>query len=236
MKIEVPDGWNEISISQFQEISEVQSGDESDKFIQILSIILNYDPDDIRKMDIDSLNKILPLISWATKIPADANYKPIIEIDGEKYGFISRLSDLKTGEWIDLEFYLQDVNKNLHKIFAILYRPLVVAYNDKDRLLEGFNKNEAHQRAELFKEKMMVGDVYGALVFFCLIEQEFIKVLTNYFQSQTLTKTQRLIKWMGGFIMSILWPKGMSQKWSKYLTRILNSPSSTKFLRSITRT
>lgn len=201
IKVNVPESWNEVTIEQFQEISSLQDGEE--KHIEIASIFLDEDPELIKKLDAPSQIKVFSLLSWTNQLPSDAEYKPIIEIDGEKYGFISRLSDLSIGEWIDLENYLQDSAKNMHRIFAILYRPLICSYNDKDRLLEPYEVESARARAELFKEKAMIGHIYGAMVFFSLIEKSYIKIMQDNLRVQSLKIFRENLKGTGlkGWLM-----------------------------------
>jgi hypothetical protein len=179
LKINLPDSWREVSIGSYQEIVALEGA----TVIDIISILSDNDPEVIRMMDITSLNKIIDHLAWSNTIP-DGVYRPIIQIDGQEYGAIPRLSDLTVGEWLDLEGYLTDTNVNMHKIFAILYRPLIVAYNDKDRLIEEYNTESLNRRAELFKEKALIGDVYGYLLFFSLIVKNSTKTIQDFFQEE----------------------------------------------------
>ncbi len=101
-KISVPDGWHDVTISQYQEIATLESDHPSIRMIETISILIDEDPEIVRTMNLNSLNKIIEVLAWTNKTPDDAVYKPIITIDEKEYGFISRISDLTTGEWIDL--------------------------------------------------------------------------------------------------------------------------------------
>lgn len=182
--IQVLDGWHEVTIGQYQEIASLDVENQTDKMIEIVSILTNEDSMNTRKMDLTSLNRIIQHLAWSNKLPDDAVYKPIIVIDGFEYGFISRLTDLSVGEWIDLEHYLADLNNNLHRIFAILYRPLVTAFNDSDRILENYDSAMLESRAQLFSDKVMITDVYGAFVFFSIIVKESMLTIQDYLINQ----------------------------------------------------
>lgn len=165
LKLTFPDGWQKVTLSQFQEIAAI----ENDKAVNLISILSDEDPELIRKIDNDSYNRILEVIDWAFMLPSE-NYKTQLEIDGVKYGLV-KFHSLSLGEWVDIENHIGK-NENLHKLFAILYRPFV---NEFD--IEEYDADKSARRAELFKEKLIIADVYGALVFFSLIEMNFMRII-----------------------------------------------------------
>ena len=55
--------------------------------------------------------------------------KKTFDFKGYKYGFIPNLSEMTTGEFIDLETWSKDSMKNLHRIMSILYRPIIEKEN-----------------------------------------------------------------------------------------------------------
>lgn len=225
MKLNLPDGWHEVTIEQYQEISNT---DGDDKLIDVVAILADEDPEEIRKIDADSLPVILNQIAWIKSLPEEGTFKPIIEIDGEKYGFINRLADLTVGEWIDLESWIGKSNENLHRIMSVLYRPLVSASNDNYRVIDKYVVSEAQDRAKLFRSKVNLGDVYGAMLFFSLIESEFLRIMPKYLKSRqekmrNLPKWKKVLMAVRGCLLSIVWPKENSQKWMRFLDRIFSS-------------
>lgn len=236
-QIQVLDGWHEVTVGQYQEIASIKYEDPTDRMLEIVSILVNEDPEIIRKMSLTSLTKIINMLTWTNTIPNDANYIPVIYIDGIEYGFISRLTDLTVGDWIDLEHYVMDLNNQLHNIFALLYRPLVTALNDRDRVLD--NSQSFEDRAKIFQDKAMIEDVYGAFVFFSLIVNESTKTIQEYLmeemvqnQTKTLkmnqTKTKLnvwllrnwikiILKKICGLASSTIWLKVMLPKWKAFL-------------------
>lgn len=240
IKIQVPDSWAEVTIGQFQEITEIDKDlHPIQRSIELIAILTDQDPDIIKHLDTSNLVKIAAHLSWLEKIPEDAVYKPIITIDGESYGFLSRLTELTAGEWFDLEAYVEAYDTNLHKILAILYRPLVVAYNDRDRLLEPYDSISADHRAELFKQKANIADTYGAAVFFYLIAQNCTGTIKDYLETQakemkmknfmeSLPKRKRnallrkkrirnVLRSGCGMVFRMFWPKETSRRWMKFL-------------------
>ena len=179
-KINLPDNWSQVSISQFMEISSLDK-DLDNYSLMVASILSNVDSEEIRKYNTDSYNRIMSHLSWTNTLPVDGNWKPILEIDGEKYGFINKLSDLSLGEWVDLENYIDNYSNNIHKVTAILYRPLITALNDNFRIVEDYDSNTMELRAEFFKDKVNIDDVYGSLVFFSIIAKMCTSNLSHYF-------------------------------------------------------
>lgn len=157
--ITIPDGWQDINIKTFQELANAK-GD----MIEKLSILIDKDPEEIRKWDLPSLTKVSNMMAWTNQLPTLETWKKEIVIDGVSYTFRDKLSSLSGGEWLDIELYLQDSVNNLHKIMALFYKG----------------------DAELFKEKMNVLDCYGAMLFFSTIGKESLKHIEDYLLIETL--------------------------------------------------
>lgn len=180
MKIKIPDNWNEVTIGQFMELSALDKNSK-DYGINSLSILIDKDPEEIRKFDVNSLTKIIHHLEWSMKYPDDDFYKESIEVDGVEYGKIENLNSFSGGEWWDMEEYLNDYDNNIHNIFAMIYRPL----NDE------YDASECKKRGVLFKEKAVIGDVYGSLVFFSNVERKSMITIQDYLYRKTLQKTKR---------------------------------------------
>lgn len=180
----VPDSWEDVTIDQFQEINTLTS-EGTEKTIDIISIFLNEDPELIKKFDITTYTKLISMLGWSNEMPSDANYKPILKIKDQEYGLIPRLNTLLLGEWMDLEHYInEDPIQNIHFIMSILYRPLITAFNDRDRLIEPYDAEVMVRQAELFKKHIKIGEVYGALVFFYLIASNSMQIMKDYLHQE----------------------------------------------------
>jgi hypothetical protein len=177
IKVNIPESWNEVTVSQWQEITNVE--DDKNKGLEIASILLDEDPELLRKLDRHSLGVVIDRLQWVNEMPS-LDFKPVITIEGKEYGFINRLTQLSGGEWVDLENTLENINGNVHKLFAILYRPIIEVYDEQNRLTEPYDVDSMNRRANLFKEKAMIGDLYGAMVFFSTIEKECMITIKDY--------------------------------------------------------
>jgi len=123
------------------------------------------------------------LIDVLTIINSKPDFIQRFEFDGVEYGFIPKLDDISVGEFIDLDEYIKDA-KQLHKIAAILYRPVT---NRNGKLYD----IEKYEGTSKYADTMMKVDykvVLGALVFFWN--------LGNSLLQSSVTYTQKVIKEM----------------------------------------
>lgn len=167
MNIVLPDNWNQVSVGQFMEISKINDIDEN--LIDFISILSKTSVEEVEKWNRETINKIILELQWAFKMPDETAYNTDISVGKSDYILIE-LSALSVKEWIELIFYIKEYNKNLDKIFSILYKPV-----------SEINKS--------IKSEMMIGDVYGALVFFCHIEREYLKSIQPCLLSQVQMTT-----------------------------------------------
>ena len=178
--ITTPDSWSEVNISQFQELSV------TDDIFEKIAILTDEDPEELKLMDVASFGRLTAALSWVHILPNEDARKDVIVIDGIEYGFIDKLSSLSLGEWIDIENYLKDPIKNLHKLMAMFYRPLLTTLKDGTRITEDYDITQASNNANTFLTKMNVSDCYGSLVFFSLIANDCLKTIQAYFQVEIL--------------------------------------------------
>lgn len=178
--ITTPDSWNEVNISQFQELSVTED------IFEKIAILTDEDPEELKLMDVASFGRLTAALAWVHILPNEDARKDMIVIDDIEYGFIDKLSSLSLGEWIDIENYLKDPIKNLHKLMAMLYRPLLTTLKDGTRITEDYDITQASNNANTFLTKMNVSDCYGSLVFFSLIANDCLRTIQAYFQVEIL--------------------------------------------------
>ena len=83
------------------------------------------------------------------------------------------------------------MEKNLAKLMAVLYRP-VVEKNGKYYSIEAYNGSEVRMRAEKFK-KMKAADVNSSLVFFWTLGNELSTILPLYLMERMEEVKQSLL-------------------------------------------
>lgn len=173
--IKIPDGWHEVTVATFQELHNAE-----DNLIERMAILIDQDPEYIKKWDIGSINKVSGLLNWSNELPKQESWKRNIKLGDEEYEFNDKLSSLTGGQWLDIEHYLLDPIGNIHKLLAIFYSC----------------------EPELLKQAF-VSDVYHALVFFSTIEKESLVNIQVYLLIQTemmkLKNKNHSMRGLGGF-------------------------------------
>lgn len=169
----LPSGWNEVPVGMFQELSTLdKSEDGMTKIVDLISILADKDPEDVKNINASDLDSILAAIQWTSKTPSN-EHKMDFVIDEVPY-YLMKLSDLSIGERIDLDAYSKDIMQ-LHKFFALLYRPPSESLGVKEYSVESMLT-----RAELFEKKLMIEDVYGTIVFFFSIASRYEMTIQAY--------------------------------------------------------
>jgi hypothetical protein len=171
--------WADVTIGQYQEIMSIQTTNKISKFIESLSILLDCDPQVIRDMNMSQYNKLVAESQFLSKQP-ESIIEQIIEVDGKRYGLIPDMTLMEAGVFIDAEQFKEDSIENLHLLTALVYRPIIKEegedYEIEKHKAEGFEK-----RANLFKEKISVEAVMGAVLFFSLVEMRLLEGLATSF-------------------------------------------------------
>jgi len=152
--------------------------DKTDVQVKLVSILSGAPEEDLRSMDTDSFIKVWnqtalgPLNSLA-----DKSFQKEIEIDDTKYGFIT-MSKLTVGELADMDVLKnhEQVSKQLHKMMAIMYRPL-----NADGTVSEYTSDNFDERAELFLNKMPISYVTTAIDFFFSYYQSLLKQYVGLF-------------------------------------------------------
>jgi hypothetical protein len=164
------------------DLSEVQ--------VQVVSILSGAPESEVREMEAEAFAKVWYQVEVGPLNAAtDEAFKRVIEVDGRRYGFI-HLQKLTIGELADLDTIKShpQSEKQLHKIMAILFRPIIseegTGYEIEMHQTEGFS-----ERADLFLTKLPVLQVLGAIDFFFHITKVS---LNSMLDSLTKTLTEML--------------------------------------------
>lgn len=161
-----PSNWGEVTLNQYMHIVAIpdEIGNIS-RIIKILNILTGIEEEIIEQLDISTINQIN--FDWLKeKIKAD-KIQHEVEIDGVKYG-VADFKKMTLGEYADAEeFCRNDYISNLHKLIAVLVRPL----NEKGEV-EKYDGDEVEQRAKLFKNKMNIENMVAISNFFLGLKEQ----------------------------------------------------------------
>ena len=118
IQVEIP---QYLTIGDWMRMSEYKGEDSFEKIIHTVVSLTNQTEDEVRQWSGDTLVEIANILK--EKGSPKNEYHPLIEWNGELYGYRS-LEAYTLGEYSDLEMFIKDPEKNLHKIAAIMYRPV----------------------------------------------------------------------------------------------------------------
>lgn len=173
-----------LTIGQYMAMQEYKLDDKWGRIINTISVLTGKDEEEVKYWSVDSLKKVYGLLVGLTE--HNNEFHSLLEWDGKLYGY-SHMKQMSLGEYIDLENLCTDVNKNLNKIAALLYRPItkhrfnslkfltknaykVVVEKDVENVfdwysIEQYDSTIRKEREEDFKE-FPITAILGALSFF----------------------------------------------------------------------
>lgn len=165
---------NNLSIRNYMRIIKINNSDlsELEREREILKIFHK----DINKIKKGEGDETIISLSELLSQEVDSLVRKF-KYDGVEYGFIPNLDNISTGEYIDLNSYLKD-GKELHRIAAILYRPITHSKGDMYRI-------EEYGGTEKYMDVMREVDfrvVVSAMFFFSILGKSLLSHSNIYIQ------------------------------------------------------
>jgi hypothetical protein len=181
-----------ISIRKFIEISDLIKDETSiHERMKVFQIVTGCDIEEIRIIPAEILDTMWNEFVHNCFDLGDGSVDNIITIDGKSYGLIN-VKGLTVGEMADIDVLKNHpvLNFNLHKIMAILYRPLISKLPFK---IEPYSSETFEQRAELFAEKMPVKVALNTAVFFLNILGNLKEVTKDFLAKPKAEKKKKIL-------------------------------------------
>jgi len=193
LRITLPENWGDIKLGQYIEFSLTDFNELTSfqKMTRVLSILTDIDEDSIMKLNVPQISELISELDWMYE-KETPKLRKVIEIDGIKYGSIRKYQNIKVGEFIDLETYMENYVPNLHKVLAILYRPITSYIDDENYTIEDYDSDTAETRADLFYAKFTARDAISTSVFFWNFAEMYLANLTDYLQMEAMEMEKTL--------------------------------------------
>lgn len=118
IEVSIPDY---LTIDQYKKMNDYKFDDNFGRLVHSVSVMTGYPISKIRHWPLQSLTTIAN--DFAELADHKQEFHSIIEWNGELLGY-SPVHSSTLGEYIDLENLSKDFEDNMHKIAAILYRPI----------------------------------------------------------------------------------------------------------------
>jgi len=198
MKVIIPQDLNEITLGQMIELNRIDKLDLDQ--IERAKLIIKLLVKNVNDSNIDKI-KVADLLVMYKKLCAMTNKQTkLIKkvcIQGKTYGFNPDLENISTGEFIDLDTYCKDLDKNLHLIMAVLYREITKEASGK-YMIEKYD-GEITARAELFKNEMPGAVAQSCVVFFYNLGSNYLTdMLQSLKEDSQIEKELNLVRNGGG--------------------------------------
>lgn len=115
MKINIPTSLQDITLNQFVEFQNSEQTNQD-----LVSIFCEIENTNL--LQLKDFQEITEMV--ATALNSNPNFYRRFVYKGVHYGFIPKLDNLSTAEYIDLEMYMAKP-ETFYKAMSILYRPVV---------------------------------------------------------------------------------------------------------------
>ena len=184
MTITVPTSLEDISLEKWIKFDAINKEGSDEDFLidKMIEIFCDLDLKDVSKIPFADAQDIYK--DLVDVLNEEANFQPIINVNGVDFGFIPNLNEITLGEFVDLDNYLLNT-KDLNKAMAVLYRPITYRSKDLYRIEEYDNPDK--YKDVLSKES--VSYATGAVVFFYRLSNELTR--HSLFSSLTTIEEER---------------------------------------------
>jgi hypothetical protein len=177
--INVPDSLNEITLYQYQKFERLIQNNEASHFVnqKTIEIFCGIELKDVARIRIADIDSLLAHLN--TLLQAKPKLTRTFKLGVYEFGFIPKLEDITSGEYIDLENYLSDT-ETLHKAMAVLFRPIKSKVKDL-YIIEEYEA--ADKYAEVLKY-MPLDIALGSMLFFWTLLNDCGNALSHYIQNE----------------------------------------------------
>lgn len=199
----IPESYDETNLGKFIEVMKLQQRESEYKSkalftAELLATIIGCDVEYILELDNNEISELADAFSWLSNKPEEKQLE-IINIDGVNYA-IRKNTNLKLGEQVSIETFLKsDLSnvENFHLVMAILLRPAIekedIYTKEVNWQLKPLEDDYTLivDRANMFKEKLMISDIYGTLTAFSAgVKNSFTKTSEASSRLKIVRKSQ----------------------------------------------
>jgi hypothetical protein len=179
INITIPETLNEITLYQYQRFEKLIKDNEPSDFVnqKTIEIFCNIELKDVARIRIAEVSEILTHIN--NLLQQKPKLTNTFKLGVYEFGFIPKLEDLSSGEYIDIESYLGDT-QTLHKAMAVLFRPIKTKVNK----LYTIEEYESSDKYSEYLKYMPLDVALGCMVFFSTLHNECVKGLMDYIQKE----------------------------------------------------
>lgn len=177
--INVPESLNEITLYQYQKFEKLIQNNEASHFVnqKTIEIFCDIELKDVARIKVADTDSLL--VHLNTLLQTKPKLTRTFKLGVYEFGFIPKIEDITSGEFIDLETYLGDT-ETLHKAMAVIFRPIKSKVKDLYII-------EDYEAADKYSEvlKYMPLDIaLGSMLFFWTLLNDCGNALSHYIQNE----------------------------------------------------
>jgi hypothetical protein len=179
VNINVPESLNEITLYQYQRFEKLIQENEASHFVnqKTIEIFCNIELKDVARIRIADIDDLL--LHLNNLLQQKPKLTKTFKLGVYEFGFIPKLEDMTSGEFIDLENYLGST-ETLHQAMAVLFRPIKSKVKDLYTIEE---YESSYKYSEVLKY-MPLDIALGSMLFFWTLQNDCVNALTDYIQNE----------------------------------------------------
>lgn len=201
MKLNIPKTLSDITLEQAQKVLLIDQNPDIEDFpkmvhsVAIMTGRTAHEIGEVHLVDLENVyNRIFAMIEGGGM---EAPLQRHVNYLGRDYAFIEDVRDMETGAFVDIDQMSKPeaYAENLHKIMAVLYRP-VDAKIGKNYRLKSYVKERPREREErqaVFLKHMTLDVVRGAAGFFLAVMEKSLNISSNLFPTHRVGKEAQTI-------------------------------------------
>lgn len=162
MKLALPADFRDLTIAQYRTLTTTRDP------LEWVSVCSGTPVHELREAPHKLLDRAVTHLEVLME-QQTARHEKVLQIGDMEFGFIPDWDAFTTGEWIDMETYVKDLNQNATQIMSLLYRPITARVGDRYEIAPYTAKEDA----SIFED--VSADLYaGVLLFFSTIRNELL--------------------------------------------------------------
>lgn len=162
MRVALPAEFRDLTLKQYMILSTTRDP------IEWVAVTSDMTTKEVRALPLKLLERAQKHLEALVDMQT-ARHEKVLQIGSDEFGFVPDWNAFSTGEWIDMEGYVKDLNANATKIMSVLYRRITRRVGDTYEV-EAYTAREDHT---IFEE--VSADLYmGVLLFFSTIREELL--------------------------------------------------------------
>tara|TARA_R100000808_G_C2102483_1_gene119100 strand:- start:162 stop:806 length:645 start_codon:yes stop_codon:yes gene_type:complete len=179
------DKWSDVTLEKWVQLINTKTDRKIDETIESIQHLSDMPKEIVRELSVYDVAAIAERLGKMQK-EANSALQHMIVVDGVEYGFHPNLEDITIGEFADIEMFIKGgVENNMHKIAAVLYRPITEKVGSA-YTIEAYG-DDVTIRSEQLKQ-MTAEQIQSSLVFFWSLGTMLLKIMPSYLMEQAVQR------------------------------------------------